>query len=168
VVVINPGIVDGQLRGAIAQGIGGALLEELCWSEPGVLANGTLMDYLVPRAGDLPDPVLVHLDQPATTNPLGVKGAGEAGIFAVSAAVCAALEDALGCVAGDPILESPVPPAEIRRRAAATPVGAVAVAEPVAVAGSVAVAESHAVAGSGTAAGSVAAAPPGSLGAGVR
>lgn len=117
--IINPGVVDGQIRGAIAQGIGGALLEELRWSEPGVLANGTLVDYMVPRSTDVPDPVLLHADAAATTNPLGIKGAGEAGIFAVSAAVAAALEDALGCAGTAPFRRSPMPPEAVRLRCVA-------------------------------------------------
>jgi CO/xanthine dehydrogenase Mo-binding subunit len=117
-VVINPEIVDGQLRGAVAQGIGGALLEELAWSDPGVLANGNMMEYLIPRIGDVPDIELIHVDTPSVTNPLGAKGAGEAGIFGVSAAIVAALEDALACESSDPIMVSPVSPTMIRQRAA--------------------------------------------------
>lgn len=117
--VLNPGIVEGQIRGGIAQGIGGALLERLVWDGRGVLINGTLMDYLIPRVDDVPRVEFHHLDSPSPTNPLGIKGVGEAGIFPVSAAVCSALEDALGCAESAPFLDSPVMPEAIRARAAA-------------------------------------------------
>jgi aerobic carbon-monoxide dehydrogenase large subunit len=72
--VINPVIVDGQVRGGVAQGIGGALYEELVYDEEGQLISGTLADYLVPSAGEVPRIDLQHMETPSTLNPLGLKG----------------------------------------------------------------------------------------------
>ena len=93
--VINPRILEGQIIGGVVQGLGGALYEELIHSDDGQLLNGTFMDYGLPRSTDVPDIAVVHLETPSTRNPLGVKGAGEAGTIAVPAAIAAAVEDAL-------------------------------------------------------------------------
>jgi len=93
--VINPLIVEGQMQGAIAQGIGGALLEHLVYDEAGQLLTGTLMDYPMPRADDMPPLEVVHLDFPSPINPLGIKGVGESGVISPAAAVANAVEDAL-------------------------------------------------------------------------
>jgi carbon-monoxide dehydrogenase large subunit len=92
---INPMIVDGQLHGGIAQGIGQALLEEGVYDQEGQLKTGTLVDYLVPTAADLPEFELAATVTPSPVNPLGVKGVGEAGTIASSAAVINAVVDAL-------------------------------------------------------------------------
>jgi len=92
---INPMVVDGQLHGGIAQGIGQALLEEAVYDEAGQLRSGSLVDYLVPTAADLPRFELEATVTPSPINPLGVKGVGEAGTIASSAAVINAVVDAL-------------------------------------------------------------------------
>jgi aerobic carbon-monoxide dehydrogenase large subunit len=92
---INPMIVEGQLHGGIAQGIGSALMEELRHDDQGQLLTGTLMEYALPRADQLPPLEVRHLDFPSTVNPLGIKGVGESGIIAPAAAIANAVEDAL-------------------------------------------------------------------------
>jgi aerobic carbon-monoxide dehydrogenase large subunit len=93
--VVNPLIVDGQLHGGIAQGIAQALYEEAAYDADGNLLTTTLADYLIPSAADLPTLVLDRTQTPATTNPLGVKGVGEAGTIASTPAVVDAVIDAL-------------------------------------------------------------------------
>ena len=92
---INPMVVDGQLHGGIAQGIGQALFEEGVYGEDGQLRTGTLVDYLIPTAADLPFFDLHETITPSPVNPLGVKGIGEAGTIASTAAVMNAVIDAL-------------------------------------------------------------------------
>jgi carbon-monoxide dehydrogenase large subunit len=93
--VVNPLIVDGQIHGGIAQGIGQALYEEAVYDDQGNLLTTTLADYLIPSAADLPHFVTDRTETPATTNPLGVKGVGEAGTIASTPAVVNAVVDAL-------------------------------------------------------------------------
>ena len=93
--VINPMIVEGQVHGGIAQGIAQALYEEAVYDEAGNLITGTMVDYLVPGAADLPEFVTSRTETPATSNPLGVKGVGEAGTIASTPAVVNAVIDAL-------------------------------------------------------------------------
>jgi carbon-monoxide dehydrogenase large subunit len=97
---INPQIIEGQIAGAATQGVGGALLEELAYSDEGQPLATSFMDYLMPTAAEAPavEAVVLELPQhrPASANPLGVKGAGEAGIVGVGAAVANAVADALG------------------------------------------------------------------------
>jgi CO/xanthine dehydrogenase Mo-binding subunit len=92
---INPVIVEGQLHGGIAQGIGSALGEALIFDETGQLLTGSLMDYSLPRAEDMPPLEVIHLDSPSSVNPLGIKGVGESGVISPAAAVANAVEDAL-------------------------------------------------------------------------
>ena len=92
---INPMIVEGQLHGGIAQGIGSALYEELVYDETGQLLTATFMDYCPPRADQIPALDVMSLDYPSTVNPLGIKGVGESGIIAGAAAIGNAVEDAL-------------------------------------------------------------------------
>ena len=93
---INPLLVKGQLVGAAAQGIGGALYEEFRYDESGQPLATSFMDYLLPTASEMPEfEILISEDAPTTLNPLGVKGAGEGGITAVGAAIAAAIDDAL-------------------------------------------------------------------------
>jgi aerobic carbon-monoxide dehydrogenase large subunit len=94
-VVVNPLIVDGQVHGGLAQGIAQALFEEAVHDETGTLVTGTLADYLVPSAADLPSFTLDRTQSPSTTNPLGVKGVGEAGTIASTPAVVNAVVDAV-------------------------------------------------------------------------
>ncbi|HEY3063691.1 MAG TPA: molybdopterin cofactor-binding domain-containing protein [Chloroflexota bacterium] len=94
--IINPLIVEGQLHGGIAQGIAQALYEEVSYDpESGQLMTGSLIDYLMPTANEIPTPVLDRTVTPSPSNPLGVKGIGEAGTIAASAAVINAVVDAL-------------------------------------------------------------------------
>jgi len=93
--VVNPVIVEGQLHGGIAQGIAQALYEEAAYDADGNLLTTTLADYLIPSAADLPTFVLDRTQTPATSNPLGVKGVGEAGTIASTPAVVNAVIDAL-------------------------------------------------------------------------
>ncbi len=93
--VINPMLVDEQIRGGIAQGIGAALYEECLYSPEGQLLNGNLADYLLPMAGEMPDIIVAHVTTPTQTSELGAKGAGEAGTAGAPAAVMNAINDAL-------------------------------------------------------------------------
>jgi carbon-monoxide dehydrogenase large subunit len=93
--VINPMIVDGQIHGGVAQGIGGALFEEIVYDNAGQLLTTTLMDYHVPVADELPLIETVHLQFPSPRNPLGIKGLGEGGAIPSPAAIANAVEDAL-------------------------------------------------------------------------
>ena len=96
--VINPMIVEGQVHGGIAQGIGQALLERAAYDEYGQLLTGSYMDYCMPRADDLPSFAVDMTVTPCTHNPLGVKGCGEAGAIGAPPAVINAVTDALGVV----------------------------------------------------------------------
>lgn len=92
--VINPQIVKGQIAGAIAQGIGGALYEHLIYDEAGNVSSGTLMDYLIPSPAEIPELEIDHISKPAD-NPLGVRGVGEGGTLGPAAVVAGAVADAL-------------------------------------------------------------------------
>jgi carbon-monoxide dehydrogenase large subunit len=93
--VINPMLVDEQLRGGIVQGLGAALFEECRYGETGQLMNGSLADYLVPMPMEMPDIVIGHVETPTADTVLGAKGVGEAGTAAASACVLNAVNDAL-------------------------------------------------------------------------
>ena len=93
--LINPVIVEGQIHGGVAQGVGGGLLEEMVYDEQAQLLTGTFMDYLVPTAMELPAIETVHLEYPSPRNPLGIKGIGEGGAISPPAAIANAVEDAL-------------------------------------------------------------------------
>jgi carbon-monoxide dehydrogenase large subunit len=111
--VLDPVIVEGQLHGALASGLGQALLEHAVYdTEGGQLVTGSFMDYAMPRAADMP-PIrdAVH-PVPATTNPLGVKGVGEAGTTAAIATVMSAIADAIPGAAGARI-KMPATPAKV-------------------------------------------------------
>jgi carbon-monoxide dehydrogenase large subunit len=92
---INPMVVEGQVHGGIAQGVGSALGERLVHDQAGQLLTGTLMDYMLPRADDLPALDVAHLDFASSVNELGIKGVGESGVIAPGAAIANAVEDAL-------------------------------------------------------------------------
>jgi len=94
-VVVNPMLVEGQIVGGAAQGIGGALLEEFNYDADGQLLAGSLMDYMLPTACDIPRMVLIHQHSPSPLNPLGVKGVGEGGPIAPPAVIANAVCDAL-------------------------------------------------------------------------
>ena len=107
--VINPMIVEGQVHGGVAQGVGGALYERMEYDESGQLVNASFMDFLMPYASEVPHIEIDHLQTPSPLNPLGVKGAGEAGVIPGSAAIAAAIEDAEGF----PITAMPISPSEL-------------------------------------------------------
>jgi len=93
--VVNPTIVDGQVHGGVAQGIGQALFEEAIYDEDGNLTTGSMLSYIVPTAAELIDLELDRVSAPSPTNPMGVKGVGETGAIAAPAAVINAVVDAL-------------------------------------------------------------------------
>ena len=93
--LINPLIVEGQIHGGLAQGIGQAMIEEVAYSDDGQPLTGSFMDYAIPRAADFPRFELESTVTPTPVNPLGAKGVGEAGTIASSAAVINAIVDAL-------------------------------------------------------------------------
>jgi carbon-monoxide dehydrogenase large subunit len=110
--VINPLLAEGQLHGSLAQGLGQALMEEIVYDADGQLVTGTLMDYAIPRADDVPH---VHIEKtctPSPRNPLGAKGVGEAGCIGIPPAVVNAAVDALGHL-GITHLDMPLTPARI-------------------------------------------------------
>jgi CO/xanthine dehydrogenase Mo-binding subunit len=92
--VINPMIVEGQIHGGVAQGIGNAFYEQLVYDENGQLLNASFMDYLLPTATDVPYLEVDHQETPSPLNPMGVKGVGEAGAIPVGPLFAQALEDA--------------------------------------------------------------------------
>ena len=112
--VINPMVVDGQVHGGIAQGIGQALFEEAVYDEDGNLVTSSMVNYLVPSAAELPSFELGRTETPSTTNPLGVKGVGETGTIASTAAVMNAVVDALSPY-GITDLEMPATPERVWR-----------------------------------------------------
>jgi carbon-monoxide dehydrogenase large subunit len=112
--VINPMLVDEQMRGAIVQGIGGALFEECLYSEDGTLKNGNMADYLVPMAGEMPDIIVSHVQSPTRSSLLGAKGAGEAGTAGAPGAVMNAINDALAPF-GARVSSQPITPEKILR-----------------------------------------------------
>jgi carbon-monoxide dehydrogenase large subunit len=112
--VLNPMLVDEQMRGAIVQGIGGALFEECLYDDAGLMQNGSMADYLVPMAGEMPDIVVAHVETPTATSSLGAKGAGEAGTAGAPAAVMNAINDALVPM-GVGVFSQPCTPEKILR-----------------------------------------------------
>ena len=94
--LVNPMIVEGQVHGGVAQGIGQALLENTVYDTSGQLLSGSFMDYCMPRADDLPDIKVGFTNTPSPSNPLGIKGCGEAGAIGAPPAVINAITDALG------------------------------------------------------------------------
>jgi carbon-monoxide dehydrogenase large subunit len=112
--VINPMILEGQIHGGVAQGIGNAFYEKLAFDDQGQLQNASLADYLLPTALEVPRIELDHTTTPSPLNPLGIKGAGEAGAIPVGAVFAQAVENALAQV-GDSIelLEIPLSPSRL-------------------------------------------------------
>jgi carbon-monoxide dehydrogenase large subunit len=109
---INPAIVEGQLHGGAAQAIGTALMEEIVYDEQGQLLSGSLMDYAIPKADDLPWIDVILDEHPSMINPLGAKGVGESGCIAGASAIANAVEDALAD-RGVVVRELPVTPARL-------------------------------------------------------
>jgi carbon-monoxide dehydrogenase large subunit len=112
--VINPMLVDGQLHGGIVQSLGQAMFEEIVYDEQGQLVTGTLMDYAVPRASQIPWMELDRTETPSPVNPLGVKGVGEAGTIGATPAIVGAVVDALAPF-GVRHLDMPIKPEAIWR-----------------------------------------------------
>src|SRR4051812_28158361 len=112
--VINPMILAGQIHGGVAQGIGNAFYEKLSFDEQGQLLNASLADYLLPTALEVPRMELDHTVTPSPLNPLGIKGAGEAGAIPVGPLVAQAIEDALDLPRqGFELLEIPLSPSRL-------------------------------------------------------
>jgi carbon-monoxide dehydrogenase large subunit len=111
--VINPQLVDEQIRGGIVQGIGGALFEHCLYDEAGQLLNANMMDYLVPMAAEMPDIEVGHVVSPTTDSELGAKGAGEAGAAGAPACVMNAINDALRPLGAAPIVQMPITPERV-------------------------------------------------------
>lgn len=108
--LINPMIVEGQIHGGVAQGVGGALYERMAYDEDGQLQNASFMDFLIPYVTEVPRGIAIgHQSTPSPLNPLGIKGAGEAGVIPVDAAVAAAVEDAEGL----PVNAMPISPSDL-------------------------------------------------------
>ncbi|MBB6305838.1 xanthine dehydrogenase family protein molybdopterin-binding subunit [Xanthobacter tagetidis] len=110
--VINPLLVDGQIQGGVAHGIGNAIMERMRYDEAGNPQTTSLADYLLPDAGNVPNVEIVHMESPSPLNPLGVKGAGEGGTIPAAAAIASAIEDALSPF-GVKILDAPMLPETI-------------------------------------------------------
>ena len=111
--VLNPLIVDGQIHGGVSMGIGQSFYEQLMFNEGGQLLNGSLADYLLPNALDMPARIEIgHLNTPSPLNPMGSKGVGEAGAIPTPSAFVSAVENALGHL-GIEIMESPLSPNRI-------------------------------------------------------
>ncbi|HEY3713655.1 MAG TPA: aerobic carbon-monoxide dehydrogenase large subunit [Jatrophihabitantaceae bacterium] len=116
--LINPRIVEGQIHGGVAQGVGGALYERMAYDEHGQLQNASFMDFLMPYVTEVPRGIDIdHLETPSPLNPLGIKGAGEAGVIPSAAVFAAAIEDAEGI----PITSMPISPSELFELRATSP-----------------------------------------------
>jgi carbon-monoxide dehydrogenase large subunit/6-hydroxypseudooxynicotine dehydrogenase subunit gamma len=110
---VNPTLVEGQLRGGVAQGLGGALFEEFSYDEAGQPQAISFIEYRMPTAAEVPPvDLLISTDAPSPGNPLGVMGAGEGGVNAVGAAVANAVRDALGLPGS--VGQLPLLPARVR------------------------------------------------------
>ncbi|MBV9282920.1 MAG: molybdopterin-dependent oxidoreductase, partial [Chloroflexi bacterium] len=112
--MINPAVVEGQIAGGVAQGIGGALLERLVYDETGQLLTTSFMDYLLPTAAEIPDIEIEHLQTPAPHIPGGMKGLGEAGTVAPAAVLAGAVADALSPL-GVAVTDLPLDPDRLWR-----------------------------------------------------
>ena len=112
--LVNPTLVEGQVHGGIGQGVGQALLEHTAYDDQGQLITGSFLDYAVPRAVDLPMLAVGFHPVPATSNPLGVKGCGEAGVTGALPAIMNAVTDALARSGAEPV-DMPATPERIWR-----------------------------------------------------
>jgi len=111
--VINPQLVDEQIRGGIVQGIGAVLFEHCLYDQDGQMLNANMMDYLVPMAGEMPDIEIGHVVTPTADSELGAKGAGEAGTAGAPACVMNAVNDALRPLGAAPITQMPITPERV-------------------------------------------------------
>ncbi len=110
---VNPSLVEAQIAGGLAQGLGGALLEEFLYDDAGEPLSVTFADYLMPTSREVPEvSILITEDAPSPLNPMGLKGAGEGGTIPVGAAIAAAIDDALGRPGA--VTQLPVTPARLR------------------------------------------------------
>jgi carbon-monoxide dehydrogenase large subunit len=107
--VINPMVVEGQIHGGVAQGLGGALYERIAYSDEGQIENASFMDFMMVTSAEMPRVEQVHTETPSPNNPLGIKGVGEAGTIPVSAAIANAVEDAVGV----PVDRMPIMPEDV-------------------------------------------------------
>jgi aerobic carbon-monoxide dehydrogenase large subunit len=117
--LINPAIVDGQIRGGVAQGIGAVLYEKAAYNEEAVFQAGTFMDFLIPTAMEIPDIEIIHLETPSDVF-ANYRGVGEGGMIAAPAALTNAIEDALAHL-GVRITEQHLPPTRILELAGVVP-----------------------------------------------
>jgi carbon-monoxide dehydrogenase large subunit len=113
-VIINPMIAEGQIRGGVCQGIGGAMLEEIVYSKDGQLLTGSLADYLIPTASDVPEIEILHIETPSKLNELGLKGLGEGGTIPPAAVIANAVCDALRPI-GFELFSTPIRNSDILR-----------------------------------------------------
>ncbi|HZP69447.1 MAG TPA: xanthine dehydrogenase family protein molybdopterin-binding subunit [Pseudolabrys sp.] len=113
--IINPQLVDEQIRGGVVQGIGAALYEHCLYDERGQLLNGNMADYLVPMAAEMPDIECGHVVSPTADSELGAKGAGEAGTAGAPGSVMNAINDALRPLGAQPLTDMPFTPDKILR-----------------------------------------------------
>jgi len=111
--MVNPAVVEGQIHGGVAQGIGGALYERIVYDEHGQPLSATFMDFLIPTAREVPEIEIIHTETPSPLNPLGVKGVGEAGAIPVPALIAEAIDDALAPF-GVRVREMPLNPSRLR------------------------------------------------------
>jgi carbon-monoxide dehydrogenase large subunit len=112
--LINPMLVDGQVRGGVVHGIGNALFERMVYDENGQPVTTNYADYLLPTAPEIPRIEIIHMQSPSPLNPIGVKGAGEGGTIPAAACIIAAIENALSPL-GVHVNEHPVSPARLRQ-----------------------------------------------------
>jgi carbon-monoxide dehydrogenase large subunit len=113
--MINPLVVDGQVHGGVAQGLGGALLEEMVYDEQGNMQTTTLLDYRLPGATDIPHIEVDHLTTPSPFTIAGIKGMGEGGSIGPGPAIAAAVQDALSPLGDVFVNELPLTPERVRR-----------------------------------------------------
>ncbi|MDN3557368.1 xanthine dehydrogenase family protein molybdopterin-binding subunit [Halomonas maura] len=108
--LLNPDLVDGQVRGAFAQGLGAALMEEFAYGDDGSFQSGTFADYLVPTSVEVPEPLILHRETPSPFTPLGAKGVGEGNNMSTPVCIANAVADALGIAD----IELPLTPSKVR------------------------------------------------------
>ena len=111
--LLNPALADGQIRGGFAQGLGAALMEEFVYSAEGAFISGTLADYLLPTAMEVPEPVILHLETPSPFTPLGAKGIGEGANMSTPVCIANAVADALGPTVDPRSIRLPLTPSRI-------------------------------------------------------
>ena len=112
--MVNPMLVEGQIRGGVVQGIGTALFEEIPYDESGQPLAATFLDYHLPAAFELPDIRIAHLHTPAMATEYGMKGMGEGGAVAPPAAIANAVRDALAAIGGAEVNETPITGERVR------------------------------------------------------